>query len=148
MEKLSRDFYLLLTARVVSIIGDTAALIALIFKVKSHGSWSTAALLAGTGIAMILTSAKVGKLVDRNSLKRILIISSTIQGLVCLALIYSDLVAVLILNKRSFLPLTAIQRSALVLCCASALAPSAVTSMTSMGADALIFSMAPVTLLD
>ena len=98
MEKLSRDFYLLLIARVVSIIGDTAALIALIFKVKSHGSWSTAALLAGTGIAMILTSAKVGKLVDRNSLKRILIISSTIQGLVCLALIYSDLVAVLILN--------------------------------------------------
>ena len=98
MEKLSRDFYLLLTARVVSIIGDTAALIALIFKVKSHGSWSTAALLAGTGIAMILTSAKVGKLVDRNSLKRILIISSTIQGLVCLALIYSDLVVVLILN--------------------------------------------------
>ena len=98
MEKLSRDFYLLLTARVVSIIGDTAALIALIFKVKSHGSWSTAALLAGTGIAMILTSAKVGKLVDRNSLKRVLIISSTIQGLVCIALIYSDLVVVLILN--------------------------------------------------
>ena len=98
MEKLSRDFYLLLIARVVSIIGDTAALIALIFKVKSHGSWSTAALLAGTGIAMILTSAKVGKLVDRNSLKRVLIISSTIQGLVCIALIYSDLVVVLILN--------------------------------------------------
>jgi MFS family permease len=98
MERLSRDFYLLLTARAVSVIGDTAALIALIFKVKSHGSWSTAALLAGTGIAMILTSSKVGKLVDQRSLKKILIVTSAIQGMVCIALIYSDLVAVLILN--------------------------------------------------
>jgi MFS family permease len=98
MEKLSRDFYVLLAARVVSIVGDTAALVALIFKVKSHGSWSTAALLAGAGIAMILTSASVGKLVDRTSLKKILIISSAIQGLVCVALIYSNLTSTLLLN--------------------------------------------------
>ncbi len=98
MEKLSRDFYLLLGARVVSVIGDTAALIALIFKVKSHGSWSTAALLAGAGIAMIMTSIWVGKLVDRNSLRKILIITSAIQGLVCIALVYSNLISILLLN--------------------------------------------------
>jgi MFS family permease len=98
MEKLSRDFYLLLTARVVSVIGDTAALIALIFKVKGYGSWSTAALLAGAGIAMILTSIWVGKLVDKNSLKKILVITSALQGLVCIALVYSNLLSVLLLN--------------------------------------------------
>lgn len=98
MEKLSRDFYILLTARVVSIIGDTAAMIALIFKVKSHGSWSTAALLGGMGVAMILTSAWVGKLVDRKSLKKILIATSIAQGVLCLLLIYSSLVPLLILN--------------------------------------------------
>lgn len=98
MQKLSRDFYLLLTARVVSVIGDTAALIALIFKVKEYGSWSTAALLAGAGIAMILTSIWVGKLVDKNSLKKILVITSALQGLVCIALVYSNLISVLLLN--------------------------------------------------
>jgi MFS family permease len=98
VQKLSRDFYLLLTARVVSVIGDTAALIALIFKVKEYGSWSTAALLAGAGIAMILTSIWVGKLVDKNSLKKILVITSALQGLVCIALIYSNLLSVLLLN--------------------------------------------------
>jgi MFS family permease len=98
VQKLSRDFYLLLTARVVSVIGDTAALIALIFKVKEYGSWSTAALLAGAGIAMILTSIWVGKLVDKSSLKKILVITSALQGLVCIALVYSNLVSVLLLN--------------------------------------------------
>jgi MFS family permease len=98
MQKLSRDFYILLTARVISIIGDTAAMIALIFKVKSHGSWSTAALLGGMGVAMILTSAWVGKLVDRRSLRKTLIATSITQGIICIALIYSSLVPLLILN--------------------------------------------------
>jgi MFS family permease len=88
----------LLIARAVSIIGDQAALIALIFTVKSHGSWSTAALLGGTSVAMILASSWVGKLIDSRSIKKVLIATSFLQAIVCLALIYSNLYLVLLLN--------------------------------------------------
>ena len=95
---MSRDFNFLLVARAVSIIGDQAALIALIFMVTGHGSWSTAALLGGTGIAMVLTSTWVGKLIDRESVKKVIIITSLVQSIICFALIHSNLYAVLILN--------------------------------------------------
>jgi MFS family permease len=98
MKGLGRDFNFLLFARAVSIIGDQAALIALIFMVKEYGSWSTAALLGGTGVAMIMTSAWVGKLIDRQSVKKVIIVTSLVQSLICLALINSNLYAVLILN--------------------------------------------------
>jgi MFS family permease len=98
MQKLGRDFNFLLTARGVSIIGDQAALIALIYKVKEHGSWSTAALMAGSSVAMILTSSWIGKLIDRKSVKRILLITSLLQALVCFALIQSNLYTALLLN--------------------------------------------------
>ena len=98
MRGMGRDFNFLLVARAVSIIGDQAALIALIFMVKEHGSWSTAALLGGTGIAMVLTSTWVGKLIDRESVKKVIIITSLVQSIICFALIQSNLVSVLILN--------------------------------------------------
>lgn len=87
MFKLGRDFNFLLVARAISVIGDEAALIALLFKVKSDGAWATAALMAGMSGAMILSSSWVGKLVDKSSVKRILIITSGLQALVCLALL-------------------------------------------------------------
>ena len=98
MRGMGRDFNFLLVARAVSIIGDQAALIALIFMVKGHGTWSTAALLGGTGVAMVLTSTWVGKLIDRESVKKVIIVTSLVQSLICFLLIYSNLYAVLILN--------------------------------------------------
>ena len=98
MRGLGRDFNFLLIARAVSIIGDQAALIALIFTVKSHGSWSTAALLGGSSVAMILTASWVGKLIDRKSIKKVLVATSFLQALVCFALIYSNLYFVILLN--------------------------------------------------
>lgn len=98
MRGMGRDFNFLLIARAVSIIGDQAALVALIFMVKDHGTWSTAALLGGTGVAMVLTSTWVGKLIDRESVKKVIIITSLVQSLICFLLIYSNLYAVLILN--------------------------------------------------
>lgn len=98
MRGLGRDFNFLLAARGISVIGDQAALIALIFKVKSHGSWATAALLAGTSIAVMLTSTWIGKMVDKNSVKKILIITSALQALVCFALLYSNLYTAIALN--------------------------------------------------
>ena len=98
MRGLGRDFNFLLIARAVSIIGDQAALIALIFMVKSHGSWSTAALLGGSSVAMILTASWVGKLIDRKSIKKVLITTSFLQALVCFALVYSNLYFVILLN--------------------------------------------------
>lgn len=98
MRGLGRDFNFLLIARAASIIGDQAALIALIFTVKSHGSWSTAALLGGSSVAMILTASWVGKLIDRKSIKKVLITTSFLQALVCFALIYSNLYFVILLN--------------------------------------------------
>ena len=98
MRGLGRDFNFLLIARAVSIIGDQAALIALIFTVKSHGSWSTAALLGGSSVAMILTASWVGKLIDRESIKKVLIATSFLQALVCFALVYSNLYFVILLN--------------------------------------------------
>lgn len=98
MRGMGRDFNFLLVARTVSIIGDQAALIALIFMVKGHGTWSTAALLGGTGVAMVLTSTWVGKLIDRESVKKVIIVTSLVQSLICFLLIYSNLYAVLILN--------------------------------------------------
>jgi MFS family permease len=95
---MGRDFNFLLVARAVSIIGDQAALVALIFMVKDHGTWSTAALLGGTGVAMVLTSTWVGKLIDRESVKKVIIVTSLVQSLICFLLIYSNLYAVLILN--------------------------------------------------
>lgn len=85
-------------ARGVSVIGDEAALIALIFRVKTHGSWATAALLGGASIAMILTSSWVGKLVDRSSAKKVFVITSLLQALVCFGLIHSNLQITLLLN--------------------------------------------------
>ena len=87
MRGLGRDFNFLLAARAVSVIGDEAALIALLFKVKGDGAWATAALMAGMSGAMILSSSWVGKLVDRNSVKKILITTSALQSLVCFALL-------------------------------------------------------------
>ncbi|KGA19608.1 hypothetical protein GM50_4705 [freshwater metagenome] len=98
MRGMGRDFNFLLVARAVSIIGDQAALVALIFMVKDHGTWSTAALLGGTGVAMVLTSTWVGKLIDRESVKKVIIITSLVQSLICFLLIYSNLYAVLFLN--------------------------------------------------
>lgn len=98
MRGLGRDFNFLLIARAVSIIGDQAALIALIFTVKSHGSWSTAALLGGTSLAMIFTSSWVGKLIDRKSIKKVLVTTSFLQAIVCFALVYSNLYFVIALN--------------------------------------------------
>lgn len=98
MRGLGRDFNFLLIARAVSIIGDQAALIALIFTVKSHGSWSTAALLGGTSVAMILTASWVGKLIDRKSIKKVLVATSFLQALLCFALISSNLYFVILLN--------------------------------------------------
>ena len=98
MRGLGRDFKFLLAARAISVIGDQAAMIALIFKVKSHGSWSTAALMMGMSIAMIATAPFIGKLVDRHSVKRILIITSLFQALVCFGLMYSNLYLILFLN--------------------------------------------------
>jgi MFS family permease len=95
---MGRDFKFLLVARAVSIIGDQAALIALIFMVKDYGTWSTAALLGGTGVAMVLASTWVGKLIDRESVKKVIIVTSLAQSLICFLLIYSNLYAVLILN--------------------------------------------------
>ena len=83
MRGMGRDFKFLLVARAVSIIGDQAALVALIFMVKDHGTWSTAALLGGTGVAMVLTSTWVGKLIDRESVKKVIIITSLVQSLIC-----------------------------------------------------------------
>jgi MFS family permease len=98
MRGLGRDFNFLLIARAISLIGDEAALIALIFKVKSHGSWSTAALFAGTSIAMVLTSSWIGKLIDRKSIKKILITTSLLQAIICFALLFSNLYGAIFLN--------------------------------------------------
>jgi MFS family permease len=98
MRGLGRDFRFLMIARGVSVIGDEAALIALIFRVKSHGSWATAALLGGTSIAMILTSAWVGKLVDRASAKKVFVITSFLQAVVCFGLIHANMQLTIILN--------------------------------------------------
>ena len=98
MRGLGRDFKFLMIARGVSVIGDEAALIALIFRVKTHGSWATAALLGGASIAMILTSSWVGKLVDRSSAKKVFVITSLLQALVCFGLIHSNLQITLLLN--------------------------------------------------
>lgn len=98
MRTLGRDFNFLLLARGISIIGDEAALIALIFKIKGFGPWSTAALFAGTSIAMILTSSYVGKLIDRKSVKKILILTSIMQALICILLLQSNLYTALLLN--------------------------------------------------
>ena len=62
-----RDLAVLVTASFVSVVGDTAALIALTLRLHAHGSggWTIAALLLAGSAPMVLLSPLAGAVADR-----------------------------------------------------------------------------------
>ena len=77
-------------ARAVSLIGDEIALIALIFRAKNEiGHWGVAAMMIAGSAPLILIAPVAGLIVDRLRTRRVLIVASALQALVCVAMAYS-----------------------------------------------------------
>lgn len=81
-----RDLALLAAGQAVSVTGDSAALVALMLRVRPAGSGWTAALLAAELVPFILCAPISGRVVDRLETRRVLLAALIGQGAVALAL--------------------------------------------------------------
>jgi MFS family permease len=82
----ARDLALLAGGMAVSAAGDSAALIALLLRLRPEGSGWVAALLAAQLVPVVLLSAFVGQLVDKIETRRVLLVAVCGQALVAIPL--------------------------------------------------------------
>lgn len=85
-----RDVRLVAGARAVSWLGDEVALVALMLRAQAHGqgAGAVAALMIANAAPLVLLSGVVGRLVDRYDSRRLLVLSATMQALVCAVLAF------------------------------------------------------------
>jgi MFS family permease len=81
-----RDLALLSAGQAVSVTGDSAALVALMLRVRPFGSGWTAALLAAELLPFVLCAPVSGRIVDRIETRRVLLAALIGQGVVAGAL--------------------------------------------------------------
>jgi len=84
----ARDLRLLAAGIGVSAAGDTAALIALLLRLRPDGSGWVAALLAAQLIPTVLLAPVVGALVDRFETRRVLLVAVVGQALAAIPLAF------------------------------------------------------------
>jgi MFS family permease len=84
----ARDLRLLAAGIGVSAAGDTAALIALLLRLRPDGSGWVAALLAAQLIPTVLLAPAVGALVDRFETRRVLLVAVVGQALAAIPLAF------------------------------------------------------------
>jgi len=75
----------IVVAKSLSWLGDEVATVALMLRLQSHGAGAGAvsALLIANALPLVLFSGVVGQLVDRYDNRRLLVISSVAQALIC-----------------------------------------------------------------
>jgi len=94
--RLPRVLFLIAGGRAVSLLGDEVATLAIAFRAKEHyGHVGVAAILIANALPLVLLSAHAGFVVDRFRTKPVLVVTTTIQALLCVALAFSP-VALLI----------------------------------------------------
>jgi MFS family permease len=81
-----RDLWLLSTGQLVSVAGDSAALVALLLRMRPHGSSWVAVLLAAELIPFIVCAPFSGRLVDRVETRRVLLAALFGQALIVVPL--------------------------------------------------------------
>ena len=86
-----RDITLLAAGLTVSVVGDSAALVAILLELRGHGVGWVSAALAADLVPFVLFASYSGRLVDRVDNRRLLVISLIAQGalVVPLALVRS-----------------------------------------------------------
>ena len=90
-----RDLAILVTASFISVVGDTAAIIALTLRLHADGStgWSIAALLVAGSVPMVLLSPLAGAIADRIDSRTAIAGSALAQAACAFALAHVDGVA-------------------------------------------------------
>ncbi len=85
-----RDVRWIVVAKSLSWLGDEVATVALMLRLQSHGAGAGAvsALLIANALPLVLLSGVVGQLVDRYDNRRLLVISSVAQAVVCAAVAF------------------------------------------------------------
>ena len=69
------DLRLLTLGQMVSVAGDSAALVALLLRMRPHGSGWVAALLAAELVPFILCAPVSGRMVDQVETRRVLLVA-------------------------------------------------------------------------
>jgi MFS family permease len=75
-------------AKAISFLGDEMAAVALVLRLQSHGAGAgaVATLLIANLAPIVLLTGVAGRLVDRRDNRHLLLASSAVQGVLCLAL--------------------------------------------------------------
>src|SRR5690348_8109900 len=83
-----RDVSLVVLAKSLSWLGDLVAEVALVLRMQSHGygASAVAALLIANAVPIVLLSGVVGRVVDAVDNRRLLVLSSLAQAVVCAVL--------------------------------------------------------------
>src|SRR5882762_4772719 len=84
----SRDLWLAVVARAVSLLGDEAAVIALTLRLhdSGRGAGAIAALFVAGMLPLVVLAPLAGRLVDRYDSRRLLVWSGLAQAVVCAVL--------------------------------------------------------------
>ena len=79
---------LVVLAKSLSWLGDLVAEVALVLRMQSHGygASAVAALLIANAVPIVLLSGVVGRIVDAVDNRRLLVLSSLAQAMVCAVL--------------------------------------------------------------
>jgi MFS family permease len=91
------DLYLTALARSISVLGNEIALVALMLRLYSSGSWAVAALLVAGTAPMVLLAPLIGLLVDRYDSRVLIVVSSLGQAITCLVLAFATSTPVILL---------------------------------------------------
>src|SRR5579884_950671 len=86
MRRGRRDLWLLASGQAVSAAGDSAALIALLLRLRPSGSGWVAALLAAELVPFVLMAPVRGRLVARFETRRVLLVGLAGQALIAMPL--------------------------------------------------------------
>ena len=87
---LGRDAWLVATARGASLLGDEVAFMVLAWRLKGHGPTAVMALTLALMVPTVVASPWTGMLVDRVSAKRLISWTTSVQALVCVALVFTS----------------------------------------------------------
>lgn len=88
MRREQRDIALLAGGTLVSVAGDSAALIALLFELKKHGVGWVSGALGAELLPFVLFASLSGRIVDRHDNRRLLVLALTGQALVAVPLAF------------------------------------------------------------
>ncbi|HVY11820.1 MAG TPA: MFS transporter [Mycobacteriales bacterium] len=89
MRRERRDLGLLAAGTMVSVAGDSAAMIALLFELERHGVGWVSAALGAELLPFVLFASFSGRLVDRHDNRRLLVIALTGQALLAVPLAFA-----------------------------------------------------------